>query len=109
MIISSSGRAIIVIGTAVGALLFGMALAARTTPTGKPLVRHVTLVESLSRGSFAFPSNLNVSFLGLLSDPHILVRGFTPATTVLATSSVTLAKPIMAQGAQRGSDVAKSE
>ncbi|MDB5187700.1 MAG: hypothetical protein JWO50_220 [Candidatus Kaiserbacteria bacterium] len=73
-------RTIVLMTTAFIALIIGMALAAYSAPVGHPLVRHMTISESLARGGLTLPSSLGESFTSILTSPDVLSRAFSPAS-----------------------------
>ena len=94
---NSVTRSIVLLVTAFIALIFGMALAAYSSPVAHPLVRHLTITESLARGGLTLPPFFNTSFTSFLSSPDLLARAFSPAVLAVPHVSVAsyLPSPIM--------------
>lgn len=88
-----STRTVILLGTAVVAMLFGMAIAATVAPVRTPYVRHMTLIESLTRNGFAPPLDIGDSFVSMLTGSNVIVRGFAPAVVATKQDTVALTFP----------------
>ena len=101
-------RGVVLLALALAAVLFGMTIAAYSSPLPKPLPHRVSLSGSLSHGALSLSSQTGQSFASVFTSPNTLSRAFTPGSEAISNNSNILPHPVLANS-KASEDVTRSE